>query len=249
MAELLPVGDVEHAGICAPGARVLDGKVHLFYQNYTAGPRDAICHAWSADGVHFTRDPTNPVFHPTGNWTNGRAIDAEVVPWHGKLWLFCATRDPAGKVQQVTGATADAGGDPTTTLGRGAWHQLGGDGPLLKPTLPWERDCIEAPTVVARGDKLVMVYAGAYNNAPQQIGSAVSTDGVHWQRQSDQPLLPVGPKGSWRSSESGHPGLLVEDDGYTSLFYQGNPDHGRTWLISRVTLEWDADRPVVFRAK
>ena len=245
--EVLPDGgDVERAGICAPGARVLDGKVHLFYQNYTAGPRDAICHAWSDDGLHFTRDPSNPVFRPTGAWTNGRAIDADVVPWHGKLWLYCATRDPAGKVQQITGAVADAAGDPTTTLGRGAWRQLG-DGPLLKPTLPWERDCIEAPTVVARGDTLVMVYAGAYNNAPQQIGSAASTDGVHWTRQSDHPLLPVGPRGSWNASESGHPGLFVDDDGTTSLFYQGNPDRGRTWLIARASVRWDGDRPVVDR--
>ena len=248
IGEVRPAGEVERAGICAPGARVIDGRVHLFYQNYTAGPHDAICHAWSADGLHFDRDPTNPVFHPTGKWTNGRAIDAEVIAWHGKLWLYCATRDPKGKVQQITGAVADGGGgDPTATLGRGAWHQLG-DGPLLRPTLPWERDCIEAPTVTVRPDgRLVMCYAGSYNNAPQQIGSAISDDGVHWTRQSDQPLLPVGPPGSWNSSESGHPGLVTDDDGQTSLFYQGNPDHGRTWLLSRVPLRWDGDRPIVDR--
>ncbi len=148
-------------------------------------------------------------------------------------------------MQQITSATAPAGGDPTTTLGRGAWHQTVADGPLLRPTLPWERDCIEAPTVVARSDRLVTVYAGAYNNAPQQIGVADSPDGVHWTRLSDRPLLPVGPPGSRNSSESGHPGLFTDADGTTSLFYQGNPDHGRTWLISRVRLTWAGERPAV----
>ena len=167
IGEVLPEQAYEQGGICAPGARVLNGKVHLFYQSYGHGQKNAICHAWSSDGVTFDRDPSNPVFHPTGAWTNGRAIDAEVVAWKGKLWLYCATRDPSGKIQMLSGAVAD----PASDLGRDTWKQIG-EGPLLKPEQPWEQACIEVPTVCLRGDKLVMFYAGAYNNAPQQIGAA-----------------------------------------------------------------------------
>jgi sucrose-6-phosphate hydrolase SacC (GH32 family) len=78
----------EAKGLCAPGAIVLDGKVHLFYQTYGNGKRDAICHAWSEDGVSFQRDATNPVFRPTGDWNCGRAIDADVVEYQGRLWLY-----------------------------------------------------------------------------------------------------------------------------------------------------------------
>ena len=58
----------EENGIGAPAAVVLGGKVHLFYQTYGNGRRDAICHAVSADGLHFEKDGGNPVFRPGENW-------------------------------------------------------------------------------------------------------------------------------------------------------------------------------------
>jgi beta-1,2-mannobiose phosphorylase / 1,2-beta-oligomannan phosphorylase len=162
------------------------------------------------------------------------------VRFRNRWFLYAATRDPAMKVQMVTGAVSDGG------FGRDAWKQIG-DGALLKPELGWEKDCIEAPTLVERAGALYMFYAGAYNNAPQQIGCARSTDGVRWERLSDRPLVAVGGEGSWNSSESGHPGAFVDSDGQTYLFYQGNNDKGRTWLLSFVKIGWKGDRPFVIR--
>jgi beta-xylosidase len=230
----------EAKGIAAPFAKVVDGQVHLFYQTYGNGARDAICHAVSKDGIHFTKDATNPIFHPTGDWTAGRAIDAEVAHFRGKWFLYAATRDPAMKIQQIVGAVADEG----KGFGRDTWKQVG-HGPLLKPELKWEQDCIEAPSVVIRGDTMYMFYAGAYNNAPQQIGCARSRDGIHFERLSKEPFLPVGKAGEWNSSESGHPGAFVDDDGTTYLFYQGNNDKGRTWLLSFVRVGWKNGKPFV----
>ena len=51
-----PEADYEKKGLCAPGALVKDGKVHLFYQTYGNGKKDAICHAISDDGIHFRRN-------------------------------------------------------------------------------------------------------------------------------------------------------------------------------------------------
>ncbi len=237
VGELLPQpGGAEEKGICAPGARILNGKLHLFYQTYGNGPQDAICHAVSTDGLHFTRDSSNPVFHPpASHWSIGRAIDAEVFAFKGKLYLYYATRDPNYKIQMLGVAVADL----TSDFGRAAWKDLSASGPMLKPELPWEKDCIEAATVCQRGDTLYLFYAGAYNNAPQQIGCATSKDAIHWTRVSNAPLLPVGKTGTWNASESGHPGVFQDDDGKTYLFYQGNADHGKTWLLSRKTVVWD----------
>ncbi|MCC6581251.1 MAG: glycoside hydrolase, partial [Phycisphaeraceae bacterium] len=88
VGELHPEQDPERNGLCAPGAIVFQGKVHLFYQTYGNGPKDALCHAVSDDGVKFTRDPSNPIFMPTGSWNSGRAIDAEVVPFGDRLLLY-----------------------------------------------------------------------------------------------------------------------------------------------------------------
>jgi hypothetical protein len=241
VGELPSVPGVDQAGFAAPGARVINGKLHLFYQTYGNGEKDAICHATSNDGIHFDRDPSNPVFHPTGPWTCGRAIDADVIEFKGKVFLYCATRDPHMKIQMITGASAD----PTSPLGKTDWHQLPFDGPLLKPEMPWEQDCLEAPATGLHDGKLYLFYGGAYNNRPQQIGCAVSDDGIHFHRVSNKPLLPNGPPGSWNSSESGHPFCFTDDDGQTYLFYQGNNDHGKTWSLSCVKVQWNGATPVL----
>ena len=240
VAELWPEQACDKNGLCAPGALVLEGRVHLFYQTYGNGPKDAICHAVSDDGVRFSRDPQNPVFRPHGAWTSGRAIDAEVFPFNGKLLLYFATRDPNMVTQMVGVASADL----TSDFGPADWTQLR-DGPVLRPELPWERKCIEAPSLLRRGDTLFMFYAGGYNNEPQQVGVAQSADGVTWTRLSDQPLLPNGQPGAWNASESGHPGVFVDAGGKTWLFFQGNRDKGKTWLLSKVRVAWNADTPRV----
>jgi hypothetical protein len=72
IAELEPQGDAEAKGLCAGGAIILGDRVHLFYQTYGSGPRDAICHATSSDGVTFERSADNPILRPTGDWNCGR---------------------------------------------------------------------------------------------------------------------------------------------------------------------------------
>lgn len=240
VSELLPAQECDANGLCAPGALVLGGQVHLFYQTYGNGPKDAICHAVSEDGLRFKRDASNPVFRPTGAWNSGRAIDAEAFPWGDRLLLYVATRDPSMKTQML----AVAGADLKSDFSRTAWKQLH-DGPVLKPELEWETRCIEAPTLCRRGDTLYMFYAGGYNNEPQQIGCATSKDGIQWTRLFQEPLLPNGQPGEWNSSESGHPGVFVDDDGQTYLFYQGNHNRGATWHLSRVKIGWKDGKPFV----
>jgi beta-1,2-mannobiose phosphorylase / 1,2-beta-oligomannan phosphorylase len=133
--ELEIAHESEKKGFCAPGAIVLKGKVHLFYQTYGNGKNDAICHAGSEDGLAFTRNSTNPIFKPVGIWNAGRAIDADVIEHDGRLLLYYATRDPEMKIQMVGVAAAPIDSD----FSRSQWTQLNPDGPILKPELPWEK--------------------------------------------------------------------------------------------------------------
>ncbi len=111
VADLPREGILERNGICAPGAIVLDGRIHLFYQTYGNGRNDAICHAWSEDGLAFRRDPSNPIIRPTGDWNAGRAIDADVLAHDGQLYLYWATRDPTMTVQMLGVSTAPLDSD------------------------------------------------------------------------------------------------------------------------------------------
>jgi len=200
---------------------------------------DAIFHAISDDGItNFRRNPTNPIFKPDGEWNCGRAIDAEVFFYKDKYFLYFATRDPKFKIQLQGVATAPA----KTNFNRDQWTHKTKDGPILKPELPWEGECIEAASLIKRNGKLYMFYAGGYNNWPQQIGVAESKDGIHWTRLSNQPFLANGKPGEWSSSESGHPHIF--DDGKrTFLFFQGNDDNGKNWWISNMEVFWNRKGP------
>jgi predicted GH43/DUF377 family glycosyl hydrolase len=242
IGEINPSEAYEKNGVCAPGAIIKDGRIHLFYQTYGNGPKDAICHAVSDDGTTFIRDASNPIFNPAGSWTNGRAIDAEVIFFKNKYFLYFATRDPEGKIQLQGVATAPA----STDFSRKDWKQAT-DSSILKPVLDWEGACVEGASVIQRGNRLYMFYAGNYNNAPQQIGLAVSTDGIQWKRVSEKPFLSNGKPGEWNSSESGHPDIFKDDNGKTYLFYQGNNDKGKSWYLSNLPIGWNAGGPFILQ--
>jgi predicted GH43/DUF377 family glycosyl hydrolase len=250
-AGLIPLDtECEKNGNGAPAAIVLDGRVHLFYQTYGNWARDAICHAVSEDGIRFEKDPTNPVFRPTGEpcppagsgsdapagWCSGRAIDADVVLFGRKLFLYFATRDHEMKRQMVGVASAPADSGFHREDFR---EEL--QAPVLEPVLPWEQECIEAPAAIEAGGRVWMFYGGAYNCKPQQIGLAVSDDGIRFSRVSDAPFMFNGAPGSWNASESGHPYVFRDDGGRILLFYQGSPDGGKTWILSRKELEFTGD--------
>lgn len=233
----------EKNGIGAPGAIVHDGRIHLFYQTYGNGAMDAICHAISEDGLHFIKDANNPIFAPRPpftempEWSCGRAIDADVCIFGSRLYLYFATRDRNFRRQIVGCATA-----PVTPDLSSGWELY--PEPVLTPTLDWERDCIEAPAAICRDGKIYLFYAGSYNCAPQQIGCAVSEDGVHFQRLfTEKPFLCCGDTGDWNASESGHPYILEAVDGQIWLYYQGSPDNGKSWYLSRHALTFSDGLP------
>lgn len=233
--------DAKNFGICAPGGVMRGDTLHLFYQTYGLAKNDAICYAYTVDGINFTRNKSNPVFRPTGDWNCGRAIDADVVRFKDQYFLYFATRDPEFKLQLIGVAVADA----NTSFGRGEWKQVNMDAPILKPELKWEGECIEAPSLVERKGKLYMFYAGEYNNKPQQVGVAVSDDGINWTRCFDEPLVPCGAPGEWNSSESGHPCIYKTPKNKYYLFYQGNNDMGRTWKLTNLKVKFKKGLPTV----
>lgn len=236
-----PEASYESKGFAAPCALVVGDTVHLFYQTYGNGKNDAICNAWSTDGIYFTRNKTNPIFKPDGKWNCGRAIDAEVVRFSNKYFLYYATRDTAYKIQMQGVAVAPG----NTNFDRGNWKHLSTAGPILKPELPWEKDCIEGASVIEKVGRLYMFYAGAYNNAPQQIGVATSSDGIKWDRLFVEPFLSNGQLGEWNSSESGHPHIFANPNGDDYLFFQGNNTNGKNWYISNVKVVWEDNLPKI----
>lgn len=240
LGRVTPEGELEAKGICAPGATVYDGKVHIFYQTYGGFQNDAICHAYSSDGIHFIRNKTNPIVRAKGDWNIGRAIDADVCIFEGELYLYFATRNLNGNIQLLGVSKCPLDGK----FERNSWEQCC-DEAILKPELEWEKECIEAAATLVRNGKVYMFYGGAFNNSPQQIGVAVSEDAVHFTRLFEEPFLKNGEWGSWNFCESGHPYIFEDEDGKTYLFYQGNNDWGKSWYLSMVEIGFEDGIPYI----
>ena len=237
---LLPfTQECEKNGICAPGAYLENGVVHLFYQTYGNAENDCICHATSVDGITFEKDESNPVFKPSKEWCAGRAIDADVVAFKDKLFLYYATRDFEMRVQKIGCAYAPLG----SGYSRSVWTEAV-KAPVVYPEFPWEGECTEAPATVVHDEKVYLFYGGSYNCTPQQIGYAVSDDGVRFEKPDKEPFLRCGNKGDWNESESGHP-YVFQDGEQIYLFYQGSPNQGKTWYLTKTKLRFNNGKPEI----
>ena len=150
------------------------------------------------------------------------------------LFLYFATRDEDFRIQMLGAASAPA----DSAFHREDFREEAA-ATILKPELAWEQLCIEAPATIVWEGRVWMFYGGAYNCSPQQIGLAVSDDGVRFTRVSNEPFLTNGKPGDWNASESGHPYVFEDEYERVYLFYQGSPDNGKTWILSRAELEFD----------
>ena len=136
VGKVTPLCNGDKRGLGAPCVKVWDDKVHMFYQAYGNGPKDSIYYATSEDGINFKCVYPTAIFYSKGDWTNGRAIDADFIEFKGKCFLYAATRDPEGKIQKQVVAVAES----RDNLAPDQWKQC--DHSILEPTLPWETRCI-----------------------------------------------------------------------------------------------------------
>ncbi|MBO5308383.1 MAG: hypothetical protein J6C40_10295 [Lentisphaeria bacterium] len=91
----------------------------------------------------------------------------------------------------------------------------------------------------SHNDKIYMFYGESYNKHFRKIGCAVSSDGIHFERISNE-LYPE----EWNCAESGHPYTFTDDDGREYLFFQGNNDKGKTRCFACKEIIWQGDMPI-----
>jgi hypothetical protein len=90
------------------------------------------------------------------------------------------------------------------------------------PPGSWEEFGAWLPRVIREGSRFTMYYQGD-SIAPftrWNIGRATSTDGRVWQKDGSNPVLRVGPTGSWESDFIG-PGTVMFDGSTYRMWYDG----------------------------
>ncbi len=156
----------------------------------------------------WTKEPTTPVLRVglPGAWDDGVAI-ATTVMFHNnvyKMWY-----------------EGDGGfGYATSTNGIG-WTKHAAN-PVLRPgeVGAWDEREMSHASVVLVGGLYRMWYSGVDAQGDNRIGHATSPNGITWTKYGTEPVLGLGPPGSWDDHEVIHPTVLYEN-GLYRMWYNG----------------------------
>ena len=91
---------------------------------------------------------------------------------------------------------------------------------VLGPSGSWDDASILEPSVLFDGSTYHMWYQG-FDGIKRQIGYATSPDGVTWTKSGSNPVLNLGPSGSWDSSELRQPFVILDGELYR-MWYTGS---------------------------
>jgi predicted GH43/DUF377 family glycosyl hydrolase len=98
--------------------------------------------------------------------------------------------------------------------------------PLLKPeSAKWDDIYVGGCTVIydSTNSLFRMWYSGGQGDFLGQIGYATSTDGIHWDKYGNMPVVQEGPPGSWDHHLVGWPTVVIIND-TCCMWYVGGSD-------------------------
>ncbi len=213
-----PVLDVGAAGSwdsysLGGGAVIKDGNTYKMYYNGLSQlyGQTSVGLATSTDGIHWLKY-SSPVF--TSDSSLHYYIGAEsVIKENGTYYMYYAS-SPRYNYNAFSINVATSSDGIT-------WRSNDGN-PILTASYPWEGVGITYPSVIYDADKFMMIYE---TSDRQYYGIASSADGIHWSKQSNQPVFSTGDT-YMKWTQIDYPFLLKLGTEYR-VYYSGNPgnDH------------------------
>ena len=213
---------------------LFDGTEYkMWYNGTSSGSTLRIGLATSPDGLEWTKYEGNPVLDlgPSGAWDAGD-VSAATILFDGvqyKMWY--AGWDEVREHRRIGYATSSDGI---------AWTKHEGNPVMdIGPSGSWEDRRIESPCVLFEGGHYKMWYTGVdYATDHRRIGHATSPDGLVWSKYVGNPVIDVGPDGSWDDAWVLQPSVLFDGteyqmwfaawDGYAKMGYATSP-YGAEW--------------------
>jgi predicted GH43/DUF377 family glycosyl hydrolase len=196
---------------------IFDGTTyHMWYsgcdwQNYRIG------YATSSNGITWTKSAANPVIDlgAPGSWDDGQVVAYKALhdgtAYH--MWY--------------------SGGDDETPSGGSTWrigYAISADGitwvksaanPVLDlgPTSSWDDKHVSGLTVISETNVYRMWYSGN-DGTHSRVGNAESPDGINWTKRAMNPVLDLGPSGSWDDFHVEDPSV-IKDGSIYKMWYTG----------------------------
>ena len=184
--------------------------------------------ATSPDGITWTKYPNNPVLSEgqPGSWEENN-IHAGTVLFDGteyKMWY-------GAKQRSITYAWIGYATSPDGIV----WTKYP-DNPVLSPGPGGAFDDyrVEGANVLFDGYEYKMWYS-AKDGSNYRIGFATSPDGVTWTKHPGNPVLDLGPSGTWDDEFTFTPNTLFDGAEY-KMWYSGN--YGSGYATSSDGIEW-----------
>jgi len=183
---------------------------HMWYSGYD-GAIWKIGYATSSDGIAWTKSGANPVLDlgAPGAWDDSR-VYAPTVLYDGTTYhMWYSGYD--GSYYRIGYATSPNGI---------AWTKSGAN-PVLDVGAggTWDDNRIFAPSVLYKGKTYHMCYTG-YDGFTYKIGYATSPNEIAWVKSVANPVLDLGPPGSWEDLHVHSPTVLYDGETYR-MWYSG----------------------------
>ncbi len=161
----------------------------------------------------WTKYEGNPVLEvgPTGSWDDNYLIEPYVLFDDTTYHMWYGGED--GSSNRIGHATSPDGVDWT----KDSLNPVLG----LGPSGSWEDNEVTASWVLYDGTTYHMWYHG-HDGTSFRIGHATSLDGVDWTKDSLNPVLGLGPSGSWDDRHVETPVVLMLDDTTFFMWYGGS---------------------------
>ena len=126
------------------------------------------------------------------------------------------------------------------------------DEPILSVHQPdckeWEQDCIYQPWLVEHEGRFFNFYNAA-NGYIEQTGLALSKDLLEWERYGDNPVIPVGLKGSYNEVFSSDGKVFWDKDHWVNFFFGVNADGAHIMVaFSRDLYHWTVDPDPLYKS-
>jgi len=112
----------------------------------------------------------------------------------------------------------------------------------------WEKDCIYQPWLMEHQGKYYNFYNAA-NGSIEQVGLAHSPDLMNWERHERNPVIPIGPTGSYNEKFSSDPKVFWDQDHWVSFFFGvGNGGAHIMTAFSRDLYSWTVDPEPIYKS-
>jgi predicted GH43/DUF377 family glycosyl hydrolase len=183
--------------------------------------------AFSKDGANWTVNPSAVLSPDAGTWDAYTVDLPTVIRENGqyKMWY----------IGRATGTSTTFLGFATSPDGIN-WTKYSGN-PVMGPgKAAWEAGGPYGTTMMPSSGGYKMWYTGnSVNNTAANIGYAVSTDGINWQRDTvNNPVLKTGAAGQWDDTYACFPRVLQIGKTYF-MWYSGGQAGGNPPSIGTAT--------------